>query len=80
MSTGPSAISRSNSASTALVRPQQPGANLTKDQILEIEEFLIAGQSGREIARKFGVSRHIIWTIDRAMPGPSSASYLHKIS
>jgi DNA invertase Pin-like site-specific DNA recombinase len=65
-----SAIAKSNSASTVLVRPQQPGANLTKDQILEIEELLIAGQSGREIARKFGVSRHIIWTIDRAMPGP----------
>jgi len=74
-----SAIAKS-SASTGLVRPQRTGANLTKDQILEIEELLIAGQSGREIARRFGVSRHIIWMIDRAMPGPSSPSYLHKIS
>jgi hypothetical protein len=39
-----SAIAKSNSASTVLLSPQQPGANLTKNQILEIEELLIAGQ------------------------------------
>jgi transposase len=42
---------------------------MTKNQVSEIEELLIAGLSRREIAQRFGVSRRTIWTIDGAMQG-----------
>jgi hypothetical protein len=55
-----------------LICSQQTGAKLTKEQVVEIEELLIAGQSRHEIARRFGVSRRTIWTIDWGMHGLSS--------
>jgi len=45
---------------------------MTNKQVAEIEELLIAGLSGREIAQRFSVSRRTIWTIDGAMHGPGS--------
>jgi hypothetical protein len=47
---------------------------MTNKQVAEIEELLIAGLSGREIAQRFGVSRRMIWTIDGAMHRAGSRS------
>jgi hypothetical protein len=71
-----SVVAKSNSEPIALVRPPQTGTNLPKEHVVEIEKLLIAGESGLEIARRFGVGRRTIWTIDRAMHGPSFLSPL----
>ena len=71
-------VAKSNSTSIAVVRSQQTETNLSKEHVVEIEKLLIAGESGLEIARRFGVGRRTIWTIDRAMHGPSFPSHLHK--